>query len=143
MYDQINADLENATTLLQGLPQEHISHVDYYVAQGIQARMALVQHDYVKAAKAVKEALAKSNLTLLSVSDLGGNNDADVKDVMWGVKISASQSSQLYGFFAFMDADVSGSWASQGRPGHDQTVGRIAGSRFCRKIGKTRGCEDL
>lgn len=115
VYDQINADLENATTLLQGLPQEHISHVDYYVAQGIQARVALVQHDYVKAAKAAKEALAKSNLTLLSVSDLGGNNDADVKDVMWGVKISASQSSQLYGFFAFMDADVPGSWASQGR----------------------------
>lgn len=115
VYDRINADLEKATGLLQGLPQSHISHVDYYVAKGFQARVALVQHDYATAAAAAEEALTKSNLTLSSVSDLGGNNDTDVKDVMWGVKISADQSGQLYGFFAFMDADVPGSWGSQGR----------------------------
>lgn len=115
VYDRINADLEKATDLLKGLPQSHISHVDYYTAKGFQARVALVQHDYETAAAAAQEALTKSTLTLLPVSDLGGNNSADLKDVMWGVKISADQSSQLYGFFAFMDADVPQSWASQGR----------------------------
>lgn len=115
VYDQINADLEKASTLLKGLSQEHVSHIDYYIAKGIQARVALVQHDYATAAAAAGEALTKSKLALASVSDLGGNNNADVKDVMWGVKILASQSSQLYGFFAYMDADGPGMWGSQGR----------------------------
>ena len=70
VYDQINADLEKATGLLQGLTQSHVSHIDYFTAQGIQARVALVQHNYSKAASAAAEALTKNSLKLASVVDL-------------------------------------------------------------------------
>ena len=115
VYDQINADLDKATELLQGLAQSHISHIDYYIAKGIQARVALVQHNYAKAAAAAAEALTKNGLKLASVGDLGGNNNVSVGDVMWGVNITADQSSQFASFFSHMDADAPGMYGSQAR----------------------------
>ena len=115
VYDQINSDLEKATTLLEGGSQAHISHVDYYVAKGIQARVALVQHKYAEAAEAAAEALKKGSVKLASVADLSGFNTTDVNDVMWGAKIIADQSSGFAGFFSHMDADAPGMYGSKAR----------------------------
>ena len=108
VYDQINADLARAVELLQGKTQEHSSHVDYYVAKGFQARVALVQHHYADAAAAAAEALSKPGLELATVEALGGNNSVDVSDVMWGMEITADQTTQFSSFFSHMDADAPG-----------------------------------
>jgi hypothetical protein len=115
VYDRINEDLEKAIELLAGKTQKHISHIDYYVANGLKARARLTQHDYPAAAAAATEALKKTGLTLASVEDLGGNNDVNTVDVMWGVNIITDQGQGYVGFFAHMDADGEGLYASRAR----------------------------
>ena len=115
VYAQINEDLEKAATYLKGQPQEVISHVDYYVVKGFQARAFLVQHKYAEAAAAAEEALKKDGLKLASVKDLGGNNNVEVNDVMWGVEIIPDQSAGFAGFFSHMDADAKGMYAARAR----------------------------
>ncbi|WP_334168356.1 RagB/SusD family nutrient uptake outer membrane protein [Phocaeicola paurosaccharolyticus] len=115
-YTQINSDIDKAITLLGGLKdknQSHVSHVDYYVANGFKARIALVQHKYGDAVTAASEALKKPNLKIASVKDLGGNNSVNTADVLWGVEIITDQTSGVAGFFAHMDADVEGSYGSK------------------------------
>ena len=113
VYDQITSDLGKAETLLNGLTQKHISHIDYYIVKGMQARVAMVMHDYATAAAAATEALTKSGLQLATVAQLGNNNNTDVCDVMWGVNIIADQSQGFAGFFSHMDADAEGMYASK------------------------------
>ena len=115
VYDKINSDLTEAVGRLQGLPQSHISHIDYYVAKGIQARVCLVQHNYKEAAKAAEDALTKPGLSLVTVKALGGNNSVKVSDVMWGLEISTDQTSGYAGFFSHMDADAAGMYGSKAR----------------------------
>ena len=55
VYTQINSDIEKAIDLLGSISnkvQTHVSHIDYYVANGIKARICLTQHDYAGAATA-------------------------------------------------------------------------------------------
>ena len=112
VYDQINSDLDRAIELLEGKSQSHISHVDYYVANGFKARVALVQHEYATAAAAAATALSKSELSLATVEALGGNNDTGVADVMWGCEITTDQTSGFAGFFSHMDADATGMYGA-------------------------------
>ena len=58
VYKQINSDLETAISLLKdcGVEQKHPSHIDYYAANGIKARVCLVQQNYEGALAAAKEA---------------------------------------------------------------------------------------
>lgn len=113
VYEQINSDLEKAITLLNGKEQQHPSHVDYYVANGIKARVNLVQHNFDAAATAAAEALKKPGLSLASVTALGGNNSVNVDDVMWGNEIITEHSTQYASFFSHMDADAPKMYASQ------------------------------
>lgn len=118
VYTQINADINNAISLLgesSGKVQKHPSHIDYYVANGIKARIALTQHEYATAAAAADEALKRPNLKLISVKDLGGNNSVKSADVLWGYEIIPDQSTQFASFFSHMDADVEGKYASKAR----------------------------
>ncbi len=115
VYEQINSDLKKAAEYLKDLTQKSITHVDYYVVKGLQARTLLVQHKYAETAAAADEALKKEGLALASVKDLGGNNNVDVSDVMWGVKVIPDQSSGFAGFFSHMDADAKGMYGSKAR----------------------------
>lgn len=115
VYDRINSDLEKAAMLLEGATQSHVSHIDYYIVKGIQARVALVQNKFAEAAEAASEALKKGGIQLATTADLGGFNTTDVKDVMWGVKIIADQSSGFAGFFSHMDADAPGMYGGKAR----------------------------
>lgn len=115
-YDQINKDIDEAITLLDpGYVQGHCSHIDYYVANGLKARICLTQHKYQEAATAATEALSKPNLGIASVTELGGNNSINVPDMLWGIEIIVSQSLQLGGFFCHMDADLEGGYAESSR----------------------------
>lgn len=115
VYAQINKDLDMAIELLGSLTnknQQHKSHVDYYVANGFKARVRLTQHDYAAAASAAAEALKRPGLSTASVSELGGNNNVDVRDVMWGVVINNDHSTGFASFFSHMDADAEDLYAS-------------------------------
>ena len=74
VYTQINSDIEKAIDLLGSISdkvQTHVSHVDYYVANGIKARICLTQHDYAGAATAAAEALKKPSLKSCYYSRIG------------------------------------------------------------------------
>lgn len=109
VYQQINADLENAITLFSGdkSRQEHISHVDYYVANAIMANVMMVQNKWTEAAGYADEALSKPNLSLASGTALhSGFNNVGMEGVMWGGEIIADQSGIYASFFAHMDASA-------------------------------------
>ena len=54
----------------QGVTQIHKSHIDYYVANGIKSRIALVQNRWKDALDAAQIALEKPDLKLAGTSDL-------------------------------------------------------------------------
>lgn len=118
VYTQINTDIDKAIDLLGSISakeQTHVSHVDYFVANGIKARICLVQHDYAGAASAAAEALKKPSLKVATIAELGGNNSVKTADVLWGMEIIADQTSGFAGFFSHMDADAPGMYASKAR----------------------------
>lgn len=142
VYTQINADINKAIDILGALDdknQSHVSHVDYYVANGLKARTCLVQHDYAGAAKAAAEALKKPGLTIASIKDLGGNNSVKVSDVLWGVEIIPDQSSGFASFFSHMDADAPGMYAGKARQCISSGLYKLIPSTDDRKTAWFRG----
>ncbi len=107
-YDRINEDIDKAIELLKNAtPQKHISNIDYYVANGIKARIALVQNRWADAESAAKEALSKDKLLFAQSSDiLSGFNNTDMPGVMWGAKIIEDQATVYASFGSHMDASV-------------------------------------
>ena len=112
VYDQIVSDINKAVELLNGTTQQHISHMGYAVALGIQARIALVMEDWNTAKTAAHNAINASNCSVLSPSAFEGVNSVAAGNVMWGAEIIADQSGMYAGFFTHMDAcDDSGNGA--------------------------------
>ena len=84
-------------------------------AYGIQSRVALVQHNWQKAADAAAAALSKPGLSLMSAKDLlSGFNSCANSEWMWGSEIIESQGTGWASFFCLMDADAEG-YASSAR----------------------------
>ncbi|MDR2057305.1 MAG: RagB/SusD family nutrient uptake outer membrane protein [Dysgonamonadaceae bacterium] len=110
VYDLINQDINTAIKLLEQVKQhkqKHKSHIDYYVANGIKARIALVQNRWEDAEKAAKAALSKNGLAIASENDiLSGFNSINMKGVMWGVEVIEDQATSYASFFSHMDASV-------------------------------------
>lgn len=107
VYKQINSDLEDAISLFSGDKnrQEHISHVDYYVANAIMANVKMVQNKWTEAAGYADEALSKPGLSMASGNALhSGFNSVSMEGVMWGAEVIADQSGIYASFFAHMDA---------------------------------------
>ncbi|MBR4882311.1 MAG: RagB/SusD family nutrient uptake outer membrane protein, partial [Bacteroidales bacterium] len=98
VYNLINADLDEALARLGGasgaaqqqpqaqqpLVQQHPSHIDYYVAQGIKARALLVQKDYQGAQAAAMAAMEKPGVQILPFAETAKVNDVSKRNVMWG-----------------------------------------------------------
>lgn len=111
VYKRINDDLKDAIQLFEeaGLTQSHKSHIDKYVAYGIQARVALIQEDWATASSAAQEAIKKGGLDLMGKGDLlNGFNSITNKEWMWGSEIIESQATSWYSFFNHMDAAAGG-----------------------------------
>lgn len=113
VYKQINEDIEKGIGLLkqakeQGISQIHKSHIDYYVANGIKARIALVQNRWQDAANAANIARQKPNLGLADASELvSGFNDLNMTSVLWGAEIQKTDQNGAYAsFFCHMDANA-------------------------------------
>lgn len=106
VYDQIVQDIDKATTLLKGATRKHVSHIDYAVASGFKARIALVMEDWTVAKEAAKEAITASKCSVIPVASFIGLNDVSAKNVMWGAEIIADQSGMYASLFSHMDAEA-------------------------------------
>lgn len=113
VYTRINEDLESAIERLGSttLAQQHPSHIDVYVAQGIKARALMVQKNYPEALVAAKEALKKTGAKILPFSETNKINDVSKKNVMWGLAIQSDQAIGNAGIYAHIDADSGGTYS--------------------------------
>ncbi|OYD41656.1 hypothetical protein CHU00_10695 [Sphingobacterium cellulitidis] len=109
VYNQINADLQQAATLLNGYSRgTDKSQINLDVVKGFQARVALAQHNYADAAKFAKE--ARANAPLMNEEEyLSGFNNYSVGEWMWSSRIVADQTNYFYSFFAYMSINYSSS----------------------------------
>jgi hypothetical protein len=114
VYTLINADLAKAIDLLspdKAVAQIHKSHIDYYVANGIKARVALVQNKWQEAEVAAKNALSRySSVAGVAVASgdelLTGFNSVAMKGVIWGGEIIEDQATIYASFPSHMDASA-------------------------------------
>ena len=110
VYNLINEDLTASLNHFNNssVTQQHASHIDKYVAYGIQARAFMVQHLYKEAVAAAKEALKKPGINMDFTSTV---NDIGAKNVMWGLEIITDQSLGTHGIYNHMDADCGSTYA--------------------------------
>lgn len=120
VYARIDADIEQAITLLNpdvAAPRNHPSHIDYYVANGIKANIALEKNDWATAEEAADIAMS-GGTSMLSMSQLNDGfafNDVNANTVLWGVQIISEQIDGGETLFSHMDASVDGSYAETSR----------------------------
>lgn len=117
VYKQINDDLDKAIDLFSANKgsQTNKSRLDYYVANGIKANVALVQNKWGDAEYHANEALSKPGLEFITGSDLhSGFNSVKLSSVMWGAEVIADQSQTWNSFFSHMDASA-GQYARSSR----------------------------
>lgn len=107
IYTQINADLDQAITLLgNATPRVHKSHIDLSVAKGMKARVALTQGKWADAATLANE--ARQDYSLMSKADyVNGFNDVDVDEWMWGSEQIQDQQAFFASFFAYVSHNFS------------------------------------
>jgi hypothetical protein len=111
VYAQIDSDIEEAIQLLDpdvASERRHISHIDYYVANGLKAIIAMEKYDWPAAEAAAKTAMGggTSILTRTTLEKGYAFNDASATGIIWGLKIIADQSTSWDSFFSHMDAST-------------------------------------
>ncbi len=111
VYTQIDADITQAIQLLNpdvAAPRYHSSHIDYYVANGLKANIALEKNDWATAESAADIAMS-GGTSMLTQSELYKGfafNDANANTVLWGLQIISEQISGTQSFFGHMDAST-------------------------------------
>lgn len=119
-YDRINKDIDSAIVLFDYVQQAtgntsgHTdpSFIDYYVANGLKARICMTQNRYADAEKAASEALKAPYASLAKVADFAGMNNAENANVLWGMKLQVDQEASYGIFLSHMDADAPGMYAA-------------------------------
>ena len=106
IYAQIDADINQAVTLLNGTTQQVPDHIGYAVALGLKARIALVEEDWATAYNSAIAAIDASGKSILNVPNFMGLNDAHAGNVMWGADIPLDEVGMYASFFSHMSADV-------------------------------------
>ena len=120
VYKLINSDIAHAIELFTELKkpvQEHCSFVDYYVAKGFQARIALVQGRWQEAYDAAAEARSrKGGIPLLKGNEiLTGFSDKSLPSNIWVMEMLPDQS-QIYGsIFCFLDPRTATAYGTTNR----------------------------
>ncbi len=117
VYEEvIYPDLDNAIALLKEAVDNKIaraskSEIDYFVANGIKARVALAMHNWADARTAAEEALkGYAGKEALSATEiLTGMNDINaLQSVMWGEVKTTDNYGMYMSFHAQMDASHDG-----------------------------------
>lgn len=106
VYTQINKDIDDALVLLVGYTKPNNSHLDLRVAQGLKARVALVQQNWpVASANAI---LARSGKSLMTnAAYASGFNSYTNSEWMWGSFVNELQSESFANFGAYMSRNFS------------------------------------
>ncbi|MEO0734634.1 MAG: RagB/SusD family nutrient uptake outer membrane protein, partial [Bacteroidota bacterium] len=108
VYTQINADLDQAITLLADFERPNPSHINQRVAQGLKARVNLVQGNWSVAADFAVQ--AREGFPLMSNDDYQlGFNDYTNEEWMWGGFYNEEQGSAFTNFGAWMSRNFSSS----------------------------------
>lgn len=106
VYDQVEADLEEAATLLATYTRPNKSHMNLSVARGLQARVALTKQDWASAAAFAVQ--ARTGYSLMTTAEYtGGFNNYTNREWMWGSTVIADQTTYFYSFFAYMSRNFS------------------------------------
>lgn len=106
VYTQINKDIDDALILLVGYTKPNNSHLDLRVAQGLKARVALVQQNWPVAA--TNAALARTGKSLMSTTAYAsGFNSYTNSEWMWGSFVNELQSESFANFGAYMSRNFS------------------------------------
>lgn len=101
VYAQIWKDLAEAEKYLKGKTKLNASHFNYNTVKGIQARVALTQGDWAKAAAAAAE--AKNGYALMTNAQYkSGFNNSDNSEWIWGTKSIEDQSEAFAMFHSYM-----------------------------------------
>lgn len=108
VYTQINQDLDDAIAVFADYSRSNKSHLDVSVAQGLKARVALVQGNYAVAADFASQ--AKEGYELMD-NDTYFNNFSDFTNVewMWGSFIQEDQTDVFGNFGAYISRNFSSS----------------------------------
>jgi hypothetical protein len=119
VYTQINSDLSHAIQLFTelGKPvQEHCSFVDYYVAKGFEARIALVQGRWADAYAAATEARSRKGVRLLQGDEiLTGFSNKNLASNLWTMEMIQDQALIYASLYCHLDPQTSGAYAAAQR----------------------------
>ena len=120
VYSKINADLNEATSLLAGIKANDVNHYTEKVAWGLKARVALAMHDYANAAnyaeKAIQLAEADGNKLMEGDQLFCGFADiaTDTDEGMYVALTPDDQTVYFYSFYAYMSWNFSSTAIRQG-----------------------------
>lgn len=106
VYAQIDADINQATSLLNGIEQMVPDHIGYAVAMGLKARIALVKEDWSTAYNSAVAAITASGKTIQDVDAFRGLNNAYAGNVMWAADIHPDEESGYGSFWSHMRTDM-------------------------------------
>src|SRR5690606_2544185 len=104
VYDQITGDLDLAIELLKDNNTSTKTHINYAVANGIRARVALTMEDWDNAIKYAR--VARTDKSLMSNQQyLEGFSDVSNPEWLWGASIPVDQVTTYGSFFRYMSAN--------------------------------------
>lgn len=110
VYAQINSDIDEAITLLQGYARSNKSHINQNVAKGLKARVALVQGEWAIAAQFAAE--ARVGFTLMNEATYAQGfqiNSESNTEFMWASQIVADQTDTFGNYGAYISRNFSSS----------------------------------
>ena len=100
VYAQVNKDLDEAEALLTATRADK-SNFNLNVVRGLQARVALTQQDWVRAAS--KAAAARTGFNLMSAAQqLDGFSNWDNPEWMWGSRVIDDQTTFFQAYLAYI-----------------------------------------
>jgi hypothetical protein len=101
VYTQINADLDEAIALLNGINRPAKSHLNVNVAKGIKARVALTQGNWAVAAQMAIE--ARQGFSLMSNAQyLEGFSNTTNPEWIWGIDHRDDHTTYFFSFYAYL-----------------------------------------
>jgi len=102
VYTQINKDLNDAETLLDGKVITDKTLMNYNIVEGFKARVALLQEKWADAAKFAQKAYAGYPL-MTAAEYKNGFSRLSTPEWMWGSLIPAAQATVYASFFSHID----------------------------------------
>ncbi|MCR4860846.1 MAG: RagB/SusD family nutrient uptake outer membrane protein [Bacteroidales bacterium] len=105
VFGQAMSDINKAIELIGNYEQQHVSHFDKYVANGLKARIALYMGDYQTAHDAAQIAVNGGSFAFDKDYHY---NDAFDDSVLWGAEIITDQGTTNPQFLAHMDIAFGG-----------------------------------